>query len=231
MCAVLGFSLQYPSEEQLQMIKRAFIESWIRGMHATGMTFDSFDTLVTLREPVNALKFSEEYFNNMKTYVDSETGKLSMIGHCRYSTSDLQFNQPIEKENVSIVHNGVISQELPENWETLYGYKCETRNDTELVLQTIIDKKSPLEVWKDSSLAVIELHQGGIFRFYRNGKRPLYLTRFENGFMITSTKDIPSRVGIKEIPKLIDMNVYYDGKMKHKVDIDGAIDYQNEVRM
>ena len=56
-----------------------------------------------------------------------------MIGHCRYSTSDLQYNQPIYNDDYSIAHNGVVSQEMPERWKELYGYDCKTKNDSELI--------------------------------------------------------------------------------------------------
>jgi glutamine phosphoribosylpyrophosphate amidotransferase len=121
---------------------------------------------------------------------------LYMIGHCRYSTSDLEFNQPIASQEISVAHNGVITQELPENWKELYGHDCETKNDTELILKTLESGQSPLDVWHNSSLAVCELYSDKKLRFYRNGKRPIYFTSIDNGCIITSTEDIAIRAGI-----------------------------------
>jgi glutamine phosphoribosylpyrophosphate amidotransferase len=139
----------------------------------------------------------------------NEDGNLYLIGHCRYSTSDLRYNQPIQiNDKVSIVHNGVISQELPENWKDLYGYETETHNDTELINHTLEAGLNPLTEWADSSMAVIELHSDGMMVWYRNGKRPLYKTVLKNGNIITSTKDIVKRAGITTEPH----RVSYDGR-------------------
>jgi glutamine phosphoribosylpyrophosphate amidotransferase len=137
----------------------------------------------------------------------NEDGNLYLIGHCRYSTSDLNYNQPLWNESLAIVHNGVVSQEMPENWERLYGYKCETRNDSELILHTLKAKKSPLVEFADASMAVIELYAEKKLRFYRNGKRPIYFTPMKNGSIITSTKDIATRAGLNDSIEC-DMNVY-----------------------
>ncbi len=67
---------------------------------------------------------------------------------------------------------------------------------------------SPLVRWKDSSLAVCELHVDRVIRAYRNGKRPLYLTTFNNGCIITSTENIPARAGIEGFTTEIPLNTY-----------------------
>lgn len=202
MCAVVGVILQNPSLEDFNLLKRVFLESKIRGMHATGISYVKSNSVITEKLPVPA----DQFPFNFADYVN-EDGNLYLIGHCRYSTSDLEYNQPIANGNVSVVHNGVVSQEMPENWKELYGYDCVTKNDTELLLHTIEEGKSPLVEWADESLAVCELHANKTLRVYRNGKRPLYLTSKENGSIITSTKDIASRAGVwgsVEIP----MNEY-----------------------
>lgn len=206
MCAVVGAVLKSPSSEDFEMLKRVFHESRIRGMHATGISYVKNGSITTEKLAVPADQFPFEFEN----YVN-EDGNLYLIGHCRYSTSDLQYNQPIGDSSVSIVHNGVVSQELPENWKELYGYDTETKNDSELVFKTVTE--SPLEKWQDASLSVVELYKDKLIRFYRNGKRPIYLSLIPNGCIITSTKDIAVRAGIllaDELPS----GVYYtyDGR-------------------
>ena len=154
---------------------------------------------------------------------------LYLIGHCRYSTSDLEYNQPLSNEKKSIVHNGVITQELPENWNTLYPYVFETKNDSELVLHS----EDPLREFADASMAVCELYEDGRLRFYRNGKRPLYLTNLSNGSIITSTADVPKRAEVAGVPINLLMNHYntFDSEltlMIERVDVPMAIDYQHE---
>lgn len=206
MCAVIGAALKSPTPEQLELVRNVFLESRIRGMHATGLSYVSNGKVVTLKEPVPSPEFTP--LSDMEQFIN-EDGNLYLIGHCRYSTSDLRYNQPIQiNEKVSIVHNGVISQELPENWKDLYGYETETHNDTELINHTLEAGLNPLTEWADSSMAVIELHSDGMMIWYRNGKRPLYKTVLENGNIITSTKDIVKRAGITTEP----YRVSYDGR-------------------
>jgi glutamine phosphoribosylpyrophosphate amidotransferase len=201
MCGVVGIVLKSPTLEDFQMATRVFHESSIRGLHATGISYVKDGKITTEKLAVPADEFPFEFQN----YVN-EDGNLYLIGHCRYSTSDLQYNQPLGDSSVSIVHNGVVTQELPENWKELYGYDTETKNDSELIYKTVTE--SPLEKWQDASLSVIELYKDKYIRFYRNGKRPIYLSLIPNGCIITSTMDIAVRAGVlmsDEVP----VNAYY----------------------
>ena len=229
MCSVIGAIIKEPRAEDFLMLHRLFLESKIRGMHATGISYVKHGKIITEKRPVPA----DEFPFNFPSYVN-EDGSLYLIGHCRYSTSDLEFNQPIANENLSVVHNGVITQELPEKWKELYGYDCETKNDTELILHTAEDCISPLVRWKDSSLAVVELHVDKVIRFYRNGKRPLYLTSISNGCIITSTADVPKRAEVPGFPVNTLMNHYitFDDQLAmtiEKEDIADAVDLQYEL--
>lgn len=229
MCSVIGAIIKQPRAEDFLMLQRVFLESKIRGMHATGISYVKNGEIVTDKRPVPADEFPFDF----PSYVN-EDGSLYLIGHCRYSTSDLEFNQPIANENLSVVHNGVITQELPEKWKELYGYDCETKNDTELILHTAEDCISPLLRWKDSSLAVIELHVDKVIRFYRNGKRPLYLTSISNGCIITSTSDVPKRANVPGMPVNTLMNHYitFDDQLAmtiEKENISGSVDLQYEL--
>jgi glutamine phosphoribosylpyrophosphate amidotransferase len=226
MCAVIGTIICNPSDDQLEMIRRVFLESKIRGMHATGISFIGKDgTIQTHKEPVPADRFS--MINNLSDCL-ADDGNLYMIGHCRYSTSDLEYNQPLYHNDKSIVHNGVITQELPENWKELYGYDCITKNDSELVLHS----EDPLQEFPDMSMGVCELRTDKTLRSFRNGKRPLYLTTFNNGCIITSTKDIPHRAGVDGFTTEFLMNTYvtFDehlAMMVERKEIVGEVDYQH----
>ena len=234
MCAVIGTVLQSPSLKDFEALKRVFIESKIRGMHATGISFLPHwsDKVVTIKEAIPSDKFVELHMHNdnFKDFLNAD-GNLYLIGHCRYSTSDLEYNQPISNESISVVHNGVITQELPENWEELYGYKCTTKNDTELLLHTVEAGKSPLKEWADESLAVCELYATKKVRVYRNGKRPLYLTSMPNGGIITSTADIANRAGLylpnMELPHntYVTFDEHITMELKAEV-IPNSVDYQ-----
>jgi len=196
MCAVIGISIHDVSESDIELIKRIFLESRIRGKHATGVSYIKGDAIVTFSLPVPA----DEFIQQFDFHEAIDNGDINLIGHCRYSTSDLEYNQPITDGNKAIVHNGVISQELPENWEELYGIKCETKNDTELLLRT---EGNPFAAWPNASISAIVLYPNKL-RVYRNGKRPLYETVVENGFILTSTKDIARRAGVHGIAKKVE---------------------------
>jgi len=231
MCAVIGAVIKNPSLKDFEALKRVFIESKIRGMHATGMSFlpNWTDEVVTIKEPIPADKFVEKHMHNdnFKEFINKD-GNLYLIGHCRYSTSDLEYNQPMSNKDQSIVHNGVITQELPEHWKELYGYDCETKNDSELVLHS----NDPLNEFSHMSMAVCKLTASPKeVTVYRNGKRPLYLTTMANGSIITSTANIASRAGLffptMEIP--MDVYVTFDSAltMIMKAVVTGNKDLQN----
>lgn len=204
MCAIIGVYLQNPSQDDFDLIRRVFVESKIRGLHATGMSFiNKENKLITVKESLPADEFVEKHLTRMDDIL-CESGDICLIGHCRYSTSDLEYNQPIANDSCSIVHNGVISQEFPEKWESLYGYACETKNDSELVLKS----PDPLSEFNHMSMGVCKLTKDKKLQFFRNGKRPVYLSSVKNGYIITSTADIVLRAGLKNA-QLISMNHYY----------------------
>jgi len=195
MCAIIGAIFRNPSSDDIEAVQRVFRESRIRGMHATGLSVLKGGKVITVKEPVSADEF--ESIDDLDLHLN-EDGNLYMIGHCRYSTSDIEFNQPFSDKDktMAIAHNGVISQEMPKKWESLYGYACETRNDSELLLHTVLADKSPFHEWPDASIAAVELRNDKTLRFYRNGKRPLHLTFMKNGFIITSTLDVIKRANV-----------------------------------
>lgn len=201
MCAVIGALLRDPTESDFALLERVFLESSIRGLHATGISWlkREINTVIAAKPAAN---FLESF--DLNNCINSD-GNLYLIGHCRYSTSDLEYNQPLYNKRASIVHNGVISQELYENWESLYNIKTTTKNDSELLLHTI--ENEPLQLWENASIAAIELHHERMMIAYRNGKRPIYLTKLKNGYIITSTKDIMTRASNgKHEAKMLDMN-------------------------
>ena len=234
MCGVIGAVLLEPTKQDFAMLRRVFHESKIRGMHATGISFLpawAKDEIVTIKQPVPADQFAENHLHddNIKDLISSD-GNLYLIGHCRYSTSDLEFNQPMESNSKSIVHNGVITQELPVNWKEIYGYDCMTKNDSELVLHS----NDPLVEFSHMSMGVVELYNDKKLRFYRNGKRPLYLSCIPNGCIITSTADIANRAKVGGLPVEVLMNHYITmdrhlTMLIEKIDIKDAKDFQNVI--
>lgn len=201
MCAVIGAIIKDPSWEDLETLEKVFLESSIRGLHATGISCVKNNTIVTKILPVPALEFFSKV--ELCDFIN-EDGNLYLIGHCRYSTSDIEYNQPIFNETKSIVHNGVITQEPPECWNQLFSINCDGKNDSELLLHT----KDPLTTWKDSSLSVCELYSDKVLKFYSNDKRPLWFTKTEKSVIVVSTLDIGKRSGLDNLEDVIPMKYY-----------------------
>jgi len=210
MCSVIGGFFDRPSKVQLEYVKNVFIQSKIRGMHATGISYIQSNEIITIKKPIP----SDEFFKDIDfedQFINGD-GNLYMIGHCRYSTSDLEYNQPISDDDISIVHNGVITQENPDNWKAIYDIVCETKNDSEFILKSLQQDRKPLVAWPDASMAVCELYRNKKLCFYRNAKRPLSVAVFHNGIVVSSTRDIIERAKTgKEILITFDceMNTVY----------------------
>jgi glutamine phosphoribosylpyrophosphate amidotransferase len=182
MCGIIGVFSDRKYSEIKEIVHTLFNESQIRGKHAIGMSNLNSGMLTTKIE-----KYSN--FNALESII-CKNKPVSLIGHCRYSTSDIEYNQPIFNDNISIVHNGVITQEFPENWLKDYGLQCEGKNDSELILRCLEHEKlHPLLKFRQSSIAAITITKEKA-SFYRNGMRPLWFFESNYGIFVASTRDI-----------------------------------------
>lgn len=173
----------------MKLFRKMMLQAMIRGQHATGISYIQDDRVITIKEPVKASLFS---MPSIET--------IAIIGHCRYSTSDLEYNQPISSEHQAIAHNGVVSQLPPEEWEECYGFKTTGKNDTELLLRAFENDLHPLEAFPRSSIssAIISIEADGCeIGFFRNGQRPLWYDYDDEteACYVASTKDIFNRSG------------------------------------
>jgi glutamine phosphoribosylpyrophosphate amidotransferase len=201
MCGVLGIAIKNFNERDYDLIRGLFIQSMIRGKHATGVSYVKNGRVNTIKEPVPADKFiMMQDLENWR----NEDGNLYCIGHIRYSTSDLRYNQPMSSGKLSIAHNGIISQEPPETWEEKYKLRTETSNDSELILRAMEEELNPLQHFEPASMAVCALYDDKRIIAYRNGERPLYYFTDDNMHIFASTEDILNRSGLKK-PKKVSM--------------------------
>ena len=201
MCGVLGIAIKNFSVKDYGLVCSLFIQSMIRGKHATGVSFVKNGIVNTIKEPEPADEFISK--QNLENWVN-EDGNLYCIGHIRYSTSDLRYNQPMSSDKLSIAHNGVISQEPPETWEEKYKLRTETSNDSELILRAMEEELNPLQHFEPASMAVCALYNDKRIIAYRNGERPLYYFTDDNMHIFASTEDILNRSGLKK-PKKVSM--------------------------
>ena len=197
MCAVVG---AYSKDKvNLELFQRVMLQSMIRGKHASGIAWNDNGKLAyrVISESANFLEFK-----NIETNM--------IIGHARYSTSDLNFNQPITSDKIAIVHNGVISQENPDTWKAIYSYDFKTRNDSEIILRSYENKKHPLQLNGSMATIILDLIKKPTILFFRNEQRPLYYST-DKDIYIASTKNILERSGFEHILKT-------DSCIEYKID-------------
>ena len=192
MCGVISAYIEQPTPSDIETLKNLFIEGQIRGRHQTGLAYKKGNKIERFVVEGDGKKLVEGF--DWEQLLELST--LELIGHNRYSTSDLRYPQPIQVfDDLSLVHNGVVTQEPAGAWHR-FGYELSTSNDSELLYQARYAGREPLKEFPEASMAVAELGLGGL-RFYRNGKRPLYYAKVDNGYFICSTRDIAKRAGLK----------------------------------
>jgi len=193
MCGVLGIAIKNFNEGDYDLVRSLFIQSMIRGKHATGVSYVKHGKIITNKDPIPANEWIQE--QNLEDW-KNEDGNLYCVGHVRYSTSDLSFNQPMANDKIGIVHNGVISQESPDTWEKLYELKTETSNDSELILRAMEKQKPVLTYFHPASMAVCAVRADKKLVAFRNEERPLYYNCSHNTIVFASTSDILKKSGL-----------------------------------
>lgn len=168
------------------LLARVFLESQVRGRHATGVSFILGGQVYTYKSPVPASDFFKEGAAKRIFYSDV----TMLLGHTRYSTSgdylDNLNNQPIQIENTAVAHNGVISQDEKSKWPV----PCVTDNDSELLLRMDLGAL----IQSSASIAAGIITSEGAC-FFRNEKRPLVRVNVPDLAieMVVSTHDIFKR--------------------------------------
>ena len=180
MCGIVG--IVSTKDIDVSLIDSLMKQSKIRGQHATGISYVFGDILKSKIIPKDATAMDYE---NVHTKI--------LVGHARYSTSSLEYNQPIHNEDITIVHNGVITQEDSSKWDNT-KYKFYTKNDSEFILKSYLEDKHSILEFPDASIAsIIYDNIKKTLHFFRNEKRPLYYVTTDDSVIITSTKDILKR--------------------------------------
>lgn len=205
MCGVLGIIIKDFNEQDYDLVRSLFIQSMIRGKHATGVSYTKNNKVHTIKDPIPAEQWIQN--QNLENW-RNEDGNLYCIGHIRYSTSDLRFNQPMSTDEIAIAHNGVISQESKDTWFEKYGYETETSNDSELILRALEKKENPLIKFCQASMAVCTIDNNKVITGFRNEARPLYYSHDSKSIIFTSTKDIAKRSNLTNTNKCSMLTVY-----------------------
>lgn len=184
MCAIVGFLSPKPTVEAINTLRKVFIESKIRGMHAYGFTSNQNKLLHTYKS------------NQLRPVLEAIQMPNALIGHCRYSTSgdylDMKNNQPLQYESEHLVFNGVIDMRTKAEMEQAYKIQMSCENDGEIMLQTS-DRLSFLKT--NISFAGLFLTTD-FMTVMRNTNRPAYMGFKHESIYIASTADILKRAWI-----------------------------------
>ena len=66
MCAVIGVLMKNPSNLDFELIHKIFLESSVRGLHATGLSYVKDNIIHTISFPLPANKFEFNFFLILK---------------------------------------------------------------------------------------------------------------------------------------------------------------------
>jgi glutamine phosphoribosylpyrophosphate amidotransferase len=204
MCGIISAYIPQPAPSDIETLKRLFVEGQIRGRHQTGLAYKVGNKVERFVVEGDGKKLVAEFDWDLLLEVET----LEIIGHNRYSTSDLRYPQPIQVfQDFSLCHNGVVTQESPATWKR-FGYELQTANDSELLYQASYAGNEPLTEFPTATMAVCELSVARGLRWYRNGGRPAYIVKQESKFFICSTSDIAKRAGLKGAKRMVPGVVY-----------------------
>lgn len=188
MCAIIGFISDNPTAIAVEILKKVFIESKIRGMHAYG--YAAVQQGVLMEHKSNGLK-------SLLVTIDKPT---RLIGHCRYSTSgdykDMNNNQPLRFGDEYLVFNGVIDMRTKAEMEAAYNIKMQSDNDGEIMLQAE-NRIAMLKSGITFSGLTLKSHA---LAFFRNEGRPAYKATRYGATYIASTADILRRCLLEPEP-------------------------------
>lgn len=188
MCAIIGFISDNPTAIAVETLKKVFIESKIRGMHAYGYAAVQQGVLM------------EHKSNGLKSLLNTINNPTRLIGHCRYSTSgdyrDMMNNQPLRFGDEYLVFNGVIDMRTKGEMEAAYKIKMQSDNDGEIMLQA----ENRIEMLKSGITFSGLTLKSHALAFFRNEGRPAYKATRYGATYIASTADILRRCLLEPEP-------------------------------
>jgi predicted glutamine amidotransferase len=145
MCGIFGLIVapraNLNMKRSRQTVDRLFVLSESRGKEAAGLAFlgDEKIDILKMPQPASVLIKSKEY-KNLWRVAERQRDTFALIGHARLVTNGSQVfnknNQPVIKEGLVAVHNGIVTN-VEELWLKFDQLKKETGVDTEVILALI----------------------------------------------------------------------------------------------
>jgi len=198
MCSIIGWNGSFDED----VVESLCYNSRIRGLHAFGYSY-------VLNNQVIVKKFLqyEQFITSLKSDKPNK-----FIAHFRYSTSggykDENNNQPITRDNLSMVFNGVLDMRNKSDMQEAYNVEMSTDNDGELaVIHKLKSEQSFIEFVKNKSFAGAFIDSSGEIQVFRNINRPAHIGEYKGTKVLASTKDILRRSGIN-VNKIVGYNKF-----------------------
>lgn len=207
MCGIVGIISPHKDLNAI-VFEELMLQSQIRGKHSTGIAFlNKENKLEVDTKPLPVSKYLE------KSKVPQST---ILLGHTRYSTSDIHFRQPLMSHGIALSHNGVITQEDPKLWGKYFDENEEdfaTNNDSELLLKSFNFEENPFSKFPKASVAAgLIVEKDKQLVCFRNYTRPLWKFNVNyEMFGFASTGDI-----IKRAFRKIGVNAVYSMVQPYK---------------
>jgi Alpha-glutamyl/putrescinyl thymine pyrophosphorylase clade 2/Glutamine amidotransferase domain len=211
MCGIVG--IQFLSNRRQpkakEFVEQLFLESKIRGCHASGVAFVDAGQINAYKQPLPA----NEFIKTAEWKSLNATLPQTVLLHTRYSTSgvctDSRNNQPLATRSLALAHNGIISMAEQDQFAISYNVQTQSANDSEIVLRKLLRHMNAGESVPEAirgaitEIAVVEtpifacglLLQNTDLYCFRDNVRPLYRFRVPelNLLGFCSTRDIFER--------------------------------------
>ena len=155
MCGIFGLVTKenvFNNKVAKSIVNDLLLLSESRGKDSSGIATVQSGEIIVYKEPLSASKFiKQDKFHNL---FKSDFNKYSLIGHARMETNGSfslsNNNQPIVKDGIVTIHNGIIVND-EELWKTHKSLKREYQVDTEVynsLLRHNLKSKNFLEALK-----------------------------------------------------------------------------------
>jgi glucosamine--fructose-6-phosphate aminotransferase (isomerizing) len=147
MCGIFGIAKtsgnKVSNKDYEDIFKNLFVLSSTRGKEASGYSLILPEIIEVLKSPFAADEFVglREFNNNLNSSMDKHAGKyVTAIGHSRLATNGSELenrnNQPVIKQGITGIHNGIIVNES-ELWDKIGRNNKETNLDSEVFFSSI----------------------------------------------------------------------------------------------
>ncbi len=210
MCGIFGFSgILNNNSAEMEILRKLFLLSETRGKEACGMAIDNTKEMIYVKLPITASEFIKK--KQFKEILQSQLQKgfNTVIGHSRLVTNgyehDNNNNQPIVKNGIVAIHNGIIANQN-EIWNSLGNTSKISQLDTELI-PTLIgnDLKKSLGLTESvknfykkiegiANIALLFSDRKGLVLATNNGSLFYTTNKSETLFVFASEKHILTKI-------------------------------------